>query len=51
MEKKMRKILNPNLISLHEQQKIRRFVRDGLKEYPFKQAMKDALEKAKHHHH
>ncbi len=53
MEKKMRKILNPNLVSKKEQAEIRQSVRDVLKIYPFKEAMKNAhheMEKASKHH-
>ena len=50
MEKPMRKILNPNLISKREQLEVRKVVREGLKAYPFKDAMRDAMRKAKHQH-
>lgn len=48
MEKKMRKILNPNLVSKKEQAEIKKSVQDFLKIYPYKAAKKSAMAKAGH---
>ncbi len=47
MEKPMRKVLNPNLISKREQQKVRIIVREMFEAYPFEQAMKDVQKEKK----
>jgi hypothetical protein len=43
--KKMRKVLNPNLVSKREQAEIEKSVQDVLKIYPFREAMKHAMVK------
>lgn len=45
MEKKMRKILNPNLVSKKEQAEIKKSVQGFLKIYPYEAARKSAMAK------
>jgi len=49
MAKKMRKILNPNLVSKKEQKEIKQMVRKALKGYSFRDALKNTREKVDRH--
>ena len=48
MEKKMRKILNPNLLSKKEQLEVRRAVKAALERYPYHEAKKAVLAEREH---